>query len=122
MKFARWVFGIAGVYGLIVLAPQYFVEVQFGRDYPPPITHPEFFYGFSGLALAWQIVFLVISTDPIRYRPMMTPSILEKASFGIAAIVLLIQQRIPMVIFGFACVDVVLGLLFIVAFLRTRLP
>ena len=40
-RFARRVFMVAGVYGLIVLLPQYSMEAQIGRDYPPPITHPE---------------------------------------------------------------------------------
>lgn len=46
MTFARRVFFIAAVYGVIVLVPQYFMEARSGRDFPPPITHPEHFYGF----------------------------------------------------------------------------
>lgn len=38
--FARRVFTVAGVYGILVLVPQYFMEAKVGRDYPPPITHP----------------------------------------------------------------------------------
>jgi|SRR5579872_615904 len=45
-----------------------------GRDTPPAITHPEYFYGFLGGALAWQFLFLVLSTDPVRYRPMILPA------------------------------------------------
>jgi hypothetical protein len=41
MTFAKRVFLIAGVYGVLVLAPQYFLEARIGRDFPPPITHPE---------------------------------------------------------------------------------
>jgi len=40
MTFARRLFLIAGIYGLIVLLPLYFLEEKTGRDYPPPITHP----------------------------------------------------------------------------------
>jgi len=58
MKFAKVVFLVAGIYGLIVLLPLYFMEAQTGRDYPPPITHPEYYYGFIGVAVAWQLVFL----------------------------------------------------------------
>ena len=71
MRFARWVFRLAGIYGLIVLLPQYFLEERIGRDDPPPITHPEHFYAFLGVAVAWQVAFLVIAQDPIRYRPIM---------------------------------------------------
>src|SRR5258708_773099 len=94
MRFAKWVFFSAGIYGVIVLLPLYFLESWVGRSAPPPITHPEYYYGFVGIALAWQVLFLLVSRDPRRYRAVMLPSILEKAVFGIAAIVLYIQQRI----------------------------
>jgi hypothetical protein len=119
MQFGRWVFAVAGIYGLIVLTPQYFMESQIGRDYPPAITHPEFFSGFNGVALAWQVAFLVISRDPARFRPLMLPAILEKASFGIAGWILFAQQRIPALIVGFASLDLVLGTLFITAYFLT---
>ena len=53
MSFARWVFRIAGIYGVLVIAPMYFLESRFPAENPPPITHPEFFYGFVGVTLAW---------------------------------------------------------------------
>ncbi len=84
MKFAKIVFRVAGIYGLLVLTPIYFMENKIGQDTPPAITHPEYFYGFLGAGLAWQFLFLVLSTDPVKYRPMILPSILEKISFGIA--------------------------------------
>ena len=120
MKFAKMVFLVAGIYGLIVLLPMYFLEEQVGHDYPPPITHPEYFYGFIGLAVAWQVLFLVLSRDPVRYRPMMLPSILEKAVFFVPAVVLYLQQRLPMMTFGFAMIDAMLGVLFAIAYLKTK--
>ena len=51
MLFARRTFLVAGIYGLVVLLPMYFLEGRIGRDTPPPITHPEFFYGFLGVAI-----------------------------------------------------------------------
>ena len=122
MKFARWVFLLAGIYGLLVVLPQFFLEGQVGRDYPPPITHPEYFYGFVGVALAWQFAFLIISRDPVRYRPIMLAGILEKASFGFATIVLCLEERLalPMLVFGL--IDLVLGALFFVAWVKTRVP
>ena len=68
MNFAKWVFLLAGIYGLLVVTPQFFLEQRVNRDYPPAITHPEYFYGFAGVALAWQVAFLIISRDPARYR------------------------------------------------------
>ena len=43
MKFAKWLFAIAGIYGLLVVAPLYWREEQITHDYPPAITHPEYF-------------------------------------------------------------------------------
>lgn len=119
MRFARIVFLVAGIYGLLVLLPMYFMEAQTGRDYPPPITHPEYYYGFIGVAVAWQLVFIVMSSDPVRYRPLMLPSIVEKVSFGIAVAILYFQQRVAGFILGAAMADSVLGVLFLIAFLRT---
>ena len=118
MRFARWTFLIAGIYGLLALVPMYFMEEQIGIDTPPAITHPEFFYGFVGVAVAFQLVFLIISTDPLKYRFFMLAAIVEKFSFAIAAGVLLIQGRLAgMIILG-AGIDLVLGVLFVLAWLR----
>ena len=119
MKFAKRVFLIAGVYGLIVLLPMYLLEEKTGRDFPPPITHPEYYYGFIGVAVAWQVLFLILSRDPIRYRPMMIPAILEKAAFAIPAVILYLQQRISTFTLGAGLVDSLLGVLFVVAYLKT---
>ena len=119
MKFAKVVFRVAGIYGLIVLLPQYFLEARTGHDYPPPITHPEFYYGFIGVTVAWQVVFLVLSRDPERYRPMMIPAMLEKAVWVIAVAVLYIQQRIALVMLPLAGMDLLLGILFVLAYLKT---
>jgi hypothetical protein len=119
MRFARIVFLVAGIYGLIVLSPQYFLERKIGHDTPPPITHPEFFYGFLGVTIAWQVLFLVLARDPIRYRPMMLPAMLEKIGFPIAAVVLYLQGRVSTMILGAAALDVLLLILFIIAFRKT---
>lgn len=119
MKLASRVFRVAGIYGLIVLAPQYFTEVKIGTDYPPPITHPEFYYGFLGVAISWQFAFLLISKDPLRYRAMMIPSILEKVTFGLAVLVLFFSQRTSSMVLGFAIIDLMLAAAFILAYLRT---
>jgi len=119
MTFAKWVFRIAGIYGLLVVGPQYFLEARTGQDYPPPITHPEFYYGFVGVVVAFQVVFLVIANDPVRYRPMMIPAILEKAGFAIAVPILYLQHRVPGLVLGFSLIDLLLGVLFAVAYVRT---
>lgn len=119
MRFAKRLFLIAGIYGLLVLLPQYFLEVKTGLDFPPPITHPEYYYGFLGVAVAWQVLFLLIAKDPVRYRAMMIPAVLEKASFGVAALVLFLLQRVSPVMLGFGIVDLIFGALFVLAYAKT---
>lgn len=119
MKFAKRVFLIAGIYGLIVVLPLYFMEEKTGRDFPPPITHPEYYYGFAGVTAAWQVLYLFLSTDPIRYRLMMVPPMLAKTSFVVAVTILYLQQRVSGTILGASMVDLLLVILFIVAYLKT---
>lgn len=119
MVFARRTFLIAGVYGLLVLVPMYFLEGRIGRDTPPPITHPEYFYGFLGVAVAWQVAFLVIARDPVRFRSLMLPAVLEKASFGLPVIALWLGSRLAAPMLAAGLIDLGLGVLFVVAYLRT---
>ncbi|WP_182830378.1 hypothetical protein [Tautonia rosea] len=119
MRLARWLFLGAGLSGLLAILPQYALEGWINRQFPPVITHPEYFYGFVGLAAAWQVVFLVIASDPIRYRPLMLVGILEKATFGGAAVALFLQGRVGGSVLGPGLVDLVFGGLFWVAYLAT---
>src|SRR5277367_5020421 len=93
MKFAKITFWVAGIWGVLVLTPLYFIFDLIGQKDPPPITHPAFFYGFVGAALAWQLAFFIIATDPARYRPLMIPSVFEEFSYGIAVVILVMQKR-----------------------------
>jgi hypothetical protein len=120
VRFARTVFNAAGIYGVLVLLPQYFMEERIGRDFPPPINHPEHFYGFVGVALAWQVLFFVIARDPVRLRPAMGPAIMEKLSFGIAAIVLFAQGRLAPLLLGAGLLDLILAALFFAAWRATH--
>jgi hypothetical protein len=119
MRFARVIFGVAGVYGLAVVLPMSFERARFERAAPPVITHLELYYGFIGVTLAWQVAFLIIAAQPARYRPVMIPSILEKFSYGLAVLVLGFQNRVAPVTTAFGTVDLVLGVLFVVAYVRT---
>ena len=119
ITFARRVFQIAGIYGLVVLVPQFFLADRIGRDTPPPITHVEYFYGFMGIALAWQLAFFVIACDPVRYRAMMIPAILEKASFALVTTILFAQGRLAAQLLGAGMLDLILGVLFTLAYART---
>jgi hypothetical protein len=114
------VFWVAGIWGFLVLTPLYFMFDLIGRQDPPPITHPGFFYGFVGAGLAWQVAFLFIARDPLRFRPLMIPSLLEKVSYGAAIVVLVLQGRMHKSDLVFAGTDLLLGLLFVIAYLKTR--
>ena len=120
MRFAKWTYLIAGVYGLLVLVPQYFLEARTGQDFPPPINHPEYYYGFIGVAVAWQVAFLIISRDPKRYRPLMIAAMIEKFSYVVAVLVLYNQARVGVAILVTALIDLTLGSLFAIAFNKTR--
>jgi hypothetical protein len=120
MRFAKIVFLVAGIYGVLILTPIYFMEDRIGRDTPPAITHPEYFYGFLGAGLAWQFLFLVLSRDPLRYRAMILPSVLEKVSYAIALIILFAQHRLPLSVLTIGSVDWIFAALFIAAYVSTR--
>jgi len=119
MRFARWVFLLAGLSGLVLIVPPYFLEQKTGEDYPPEITHPEYYYGFLGVTLAWQLLFLVIASDPVRYRPAMLPAMVEKVSFAGAIPILYALGRVDAVWLGFASMDATWLVLFVFAWLRT---
>jgi hypothetical protein len=119
MKFAKIVFWIAGIWGVLVVAPLYLMFDLIGRKDPPPITHPGFFYGFVGAALAWQLVFFIIATDPARYRPLMVPSVLEKFSYNFAVVILVVQGRMDASDLLFGGIDLLLGILFVISYLKT---
>jgi hypothetical protein len=115
----RWIFRAAGIYGLIVMLPQYFLEARIGRDSPPPITHPEYFYGFIGVTVAWQVAFLVMSSDPVRYRALIPVAVLEKIAFGFAVPVLAALGRVRWDVVFFAGIDLTLAILFVLAWVMT---
>ena len=119
MTFARRVFRVAAIYGLLVLVPQYFLEGRTGRDFPPAITHVEYYYGFIGLAVAWQLAFLVIARDPVRHRPLMLVAVVEKLAFGVPAIILYSQGRLSAQLLGAGLIDLLLGTLFIASYMQT---
>jgi len=120
LKFAKVVFMVAGIWGILVAVPLYFMYDFIGRQSPPAINHPEFYYGFAGVTLTWQVVFLLIARDPARYRVMIIPSILEKFSYVIANLVLFANQRMSASQALPSMTDLMWALLFIAAFLKTR--
>jgi hypothetical protein len=119
VRFAKIVFWIAAIWGVLVIAPLYFMFDLIGRTDPPAITHPGFFYGFVGAALAWQIVFFIIAKEPSRYRKLMIPSVLEKLSYSGAVLLLVLQRRMHASDLVFGVTDLLLGIFFAIAYFKT---
>lgn len=122
VPWARRLLLAAGVYGVAVVAPLLFLEEQLGERFPPAITHPELYYGFVWVTLGWQIVYLMMSRDPVRYRPMLLPAIVGKAGFAFSAFVLAARGRVDPTMAGSASIDLVLAALFGWAFVALRAP
>jgi hypothetical protein len=119
MKFAKIVFWVAAVSGLLTITPLYFMFNLIGEKDPPPITHPAFFYGFVGVALVWQITFIFIARNPVRLRPIMIPAVFEKLVYSIPVIILVLQKRMRSSDLTFAGIDLLFGIFFVIAYLRT---
>ena len=121
MKFAKLVFTGAGIWGVVVLTPFYWLVDVTGRHYAPPTDYPHFFFGFFSVAMAWQIAFFVIGSNPGRFRPIMIPSMLEKFGHVLTVAVVYAQGRIGVNDAQQAVPDFLLGVLFVVAFVKTRM-
>jgi len=119
VKFARIVYGIAAAYGFISLLPLYFLLEKVGRDAPPPITHPEFYYGFLGVTFLWQLIFVMIAKNPARYRPLILITILEKFVYTVPVVLLYFAGRVHASIMQSSLIDPIFGVLFIIAYFRT---
>lgn len=119
LKFAKIVFWIAAILGFLFITPLYFMFDLIGKKDPPPITHPAFFYGFVGVTLVWQIAFVLIAKNPIRFRPLMIAAILEKVVYAVPVIILVLQKRTHPTDLVFSAIDLSLGVLFVIAYLRT---
>jgi hypothetical protein len=118
MRFARWVFNAAGIYGLILLTPFLFLERRIAAP-AALLSHPEYFYGFVLVGIACQVLFLIIARDPVRLRPAMIAGMIEKFPFALIVPVLWMQGRVQTPVVVFAGFDFLWGILFAAAYLRT---
>lgn len=119
IPYARRVFFWAGIYGLVALLPMCFLEARIGQVFPPALNHPENYYGFLAVALAWQLAFLAISRDVVRFRPLMPVAVAAKFGFVATVLALVLQERIATAAAAPAVADLLIGLLFLVAWRRT---
>lgn len=120
MSYARFTFIGAGIWGIVVLTPLYWLVDVTGRGYSAPTDYPHFFYGFLSVAMAWQIAFLMIGSNPARYRPLMIAAILEKLGHVGGVAILYGRARISTIDAQAAIPDLVLAILFMIAFAKTR--
>lgn len=120
MKFAKIVFLIAGIYGLLVTFPLYFMEAKVSADYPPALNHPEYYYSFVGVTVVWQILFLFISRDPLRFRPVMIFCSLEKTPLVPTFLILFPRGLFPQVWIPLMVIDLAFGILFFISYRKTR--
>jgi hypothetical protein len=120
MKFAKFVFWLAGIWGVLVIVPLYFMFDTIGRQNPPALTHPQFYFGFLGVTLAWQVAFFFIAGNPERFRPMIIPALIEKLTYVGAIIVLFNQRRMTPSESLVAVPDLILAILFAISFAKTR--
>ena len=116
MKLAKWIFLIAGTLGLLVTIPLAFTEKVMELIMPPRVNHPEFFYGFVFLNMCWQVLYVFLSTDPVRYRPIMIPAFLAKASGTVVLTWLYLQGQVSSQWITAATVDGIFAVLFLIAF------
>ena len=120
MNFAKVVFVGAGMWGIGVLTPLYWLVDVSGRRYGVPTEYPQFYYGFLSVAMAWQIAFLIIGSNPTRFRVLMIPAILEKLGYVVPLAVLYQQARVTWADAQAAVPDFALGILMMLAFVKTR--
>jgi hypothetical protein len=119
MRFVKSVFLLAGVSGVLLVVPAFFLE-RWAADFDPPaVNHPEYFYGFAAVVLVYQLFYLLIATDPVRYRPVMLLGALGKASFAAAVVALYLAGRVAPLWLGFVAFDATWVVLFLVAYART---
>lgn len=110
MRFARWWFGMAFVYGMAAVLPLYFRA---------PVGAPNFYYGFAGAAGATQFAYLLIATDPARFRPVIPVGILSKLSFAIPCILFYARGALGRDMLLFAAIDLLLATGFAAAWALT---
>ena len=92
MRVVRRICLVDAISGLMILLIGLFAE----RSLDPSgaqLVHPEFYYGFSGSALTWQLLLVMIASDPARFRVLMAITFLEKAAFLSSNLLLLARGR-----------------------------
>ena len=108
MRFARIIFVIAGVLGVLAMVPMYLAQESY-----------RYYASLCGL-VAWQFAFFVIASDPQRFRTMMIPATLEKLLWvGTLVVVYFRGQLTSPELLASTIPHGILGALFVAAFFKT---
>jgi hypothetical protein len=118
ITFEKAVFYGAGIWGLLIVTPLYFLTGPIAVQHPSLLTDPQFFYSFLAVTLPWQLAFLVIGSNPARHRLLMIPAICEKFGYVTTITILWVAGRAPGGDAWTAVPDGMIGLLFVAAFSR----
>ena len=118
MKLARWVFLIAGILGLIPVVPLVYTTMVKGETIPPDFASMGVFFSVSVFQyVCWQISYIILARDPVRFRSMMIPAFFVEITAPF--------NPFWLFLYGFkfwisiAVVDILLAILFVVAFWLT---
>jgi hypothetical protein len=112
-KWPRIIFKGAGYYGIIVMLVLLLAPAQVLGE--PTVVHPEYYFGFVTVGMAWQIAFLVVGSDPVRFRPMMLVCVCEKFFYISLLFYFILTHRAPTRMVPAVVLDGSLGCLFIYA-------
>lgn len=114
-----WLFRGAAIYGAILLLPLYLLEARVAGP-AVRLPAPEYYYGFIGAALGFQIVYWLIGGNPRHYRPLMLVGAFGKLSFWVPCAILWSLGRTSTSTFALVCGDLVLAIAFLIAWRSLR--
>ena len=119
MTFAKWVFTIGGLWGVLIIGSLFFLEAYVVSQ-TGPLSHPDTYYGFAISTFAMQVGYLVIGRNPAAYRPFMLIGAGGKLAYAASCWALYAQGRIPVTVPALASPDLLLAVLFVVAWVKTK--
>ena len=112
-KWPAIIFKGAGIYGIIVMILLLVAPTQVLNE--PTVIHPEYYFGFVMVGLVWQIAFLVVGSDPVRFRPIMPVCMCEKFFYITLLTFLIMTHRTPERMWPAVVLDGLVGCAFIYA-------
>lgn len=117
--FAKRIFQVAAGWGFFILTLGYGAYLLGIEGATIDTDRPELIHGFFLITLAFQVVFLIIASDPVRYRIFMLAAMIEKFPFTLVSILLFMNGQAPAVAAVLGLIDGALGLLFVIAYFLT---